>query len=201
MNVQTAKKIFKHIKQTPIHTFIYDRNELIKIAKEYDNAKINLKNIKKYEDIIKKLWSIDYNIIVKYHYDNKYLLNSNIDLAKFLLDCTPISTIYYEEILNLKKNYFNKNKKNVIVNQINNLFKNDGIHRKYQCVVCGKNADKVCIKCTYVSYCSKNCQRKNHKNHKKICKLKNKNKNENLPRLMPNFYKMYIFLKNNISPE
>lgn len=196
-----ANRVFKNIKEITVNNIIYERNNLIKMAKEYDNDKINLKNIGKYEDIITSIMLADYYMIVKYHYDNKLLLNSNIDLAKFLLECTPISTIYYEEILNLKKHYFNKNKKHEVISKINKFFKAEGIKRKYKCFVCGKNANKVCMKCTYVSYCSKDCQKKNHQKHKKICKSQNVNKNEKLPRLMPNFYKIYILLKDNITPD
>ena len=44
--------------------------------------------------------------------------------------------------------------------------------KKLRCKVCWKEKSKKCVKCKEVAYCSKGCQTKDLKEHKKYCKLR-----------------------------
>lgn len=196
-NIQEISlKVIKNITSTDFNNLLETRLQFIKEAQEYDKfSKIRLQDFNKFEKVIRNIWLFDFYIIIKYHYDKKLLIRSSLDVSNFLLECTPIKKVYFEEILNIKTFFASPDK---VLSKVNKFLKTFGITKKYQCAVCGKNANKYCTKCTYVAYCSKECQKKNYKNHKKLCVQIDKTKNNNLPRLLPKFYKFYTFLKNNI---
>ena len=63
-----------------------------------------------------------------------------------------------------------------VINGIGNLGEERSSNTKYSCVTCGATEAKEnaklmkCARCKLVSYCSKECQRKDWKSHKTFCK-------------------------------
>lgn len=41
-----------------------------------------------------------------------------------------------------------------------------------KCIKCGQKADKICLQCKAVHYCSNECQKSHWKTHRKKCKKK-----------------------------
>lgn len=141
----------------------------------------------------------DLFIILKYHINNKILLSKSLDIIHFLLNCTSIKKVYYEEISELENIYVHNIFYDDFVNKMNEtLKKRYGFTKKYICSICQKNKKvRKCEKCLKKAYCSKECQMKNYKIHKTQC-IPPVSKNT-LNQFMPHLDKYIYFLRNNIN--
>lgn len=206
MNQSEFENVIRSLSNITLLDMICERSKIVSKLLEMDETfKLNTKSIDtkrilelslKCNSSFEKISLYDFQIIVKFHLDNKILLSSTLDLIDFLENNTPIRTIYREEYIMLRNRYFNLYKNDEIVKDTNKILKEKfNIRKRYNCTMCQVEAKYKCEKCRKSAYCSKKCQKKN-KNHKYICK--SPRKADSLKWLMPNFLALRNLLKNNI---